>query len=82
MEHGCEIMGVSERRACQVLDQPLSTQRHVRKVPEDENLLIERVVALASQYGRYGYRRVTALLRNEGWRINHKRVEKSGGRRG
>jgi len=67
---------VSERRACQVLDQPRSTQHHVRKVPEDEELLIEQVVALASQYGRYGYRRITALLRNEGWRVNHKRVER------
>jgi len=69
-------MGVSERRACQVLSQPRSTQRHVRKVPEDEELLVEQVIALASQYGRYGYRRITALLRNEGWRVNHKWVEK------
>lgn len=36
----------------------------------------ERIVVLACQYGRYGYRRVTALLRNEGWRVNHKRVER------
>jgi transposase InsO family protein len=48
----------------------------VRKVPEDKELLIEQVVALASQYGRYGYRRITALLRNEGWSVNHKRVER------
>ena len=37
---------------------------------------MERIVALASQYGRYGYRRITAMLRNEGWRVNHKRVER------
>jgi len=37
---------------------------------------VERVVALAGQYGRYGYRRIIALLRNEGWRVNHKRVER------
>ena len=36
----------------------------------------ERIVSLACQYGRYGYRRVTALLRNEGWLVNHKRVER------
>ena len=76
MDHVCKVMGVSERRACQVLGQPRSTQRHVRKVPEDEELLAEQVIALASQYGRYGYRRITALLRNEGWRVNHKRVER------
>jgi len=76
VDHVCKVMGVSERRACQVLGQPRSTQRHVRKVPEDEELLAEQVIALASQYGRYGYRRITALLRNEGWRVNHKRVER------
>jgi putative transposase len=76
VDHVCEVMEVSERRACQVLGQPRSTQRHVRKVPEDEELLAEQVIALASQYGRYGYRRITALLRNEGWRVNHKRVER------
>jgi putative transposase len=58
------------------LGQPRSTQRHVRKVPENEEFLVQRVVELASQYGRYGYRRITALLKYEGWRINHKRVER------
>ena len=37
---------------------------------------MDRIVEMASQYGRYGYRRITALLRNEGWRVNHKRVER------
>jgi transposase InsO family protein len=69
-------MGVSQRRACQVLGQPRSTQRHLRKAPEDEEQLVGRVVSLASQYGRYGYRRITAILQNEGWRVNHKRVER------
>jgi putative transposase len=58
------------------LEQPLSTQRHIRKAPEDEERLVERIIELACRYGRYGYRRITALLRNEGWRINHKRVER------
>ena len=34
------------------------------------------IIRLASQYGRYGYRRITALLRTEGWIVNHKRVER------
>ena len=72
----CEALDVSQRRACTVLGHPRSTQRHIRKIPEDEERLMERVVALAGQYGRYGYRRITALLRNEGWRVNHKRVER------
>ena len=45
-------------------------------MPDDEDVLTSRIVALASEYGRYGYRRVTALLRREGWRVNHKRVER------
>ena len=51
-------------------------QRYEPKRAEDEELLVERVIALAKEYGRYGYRRITALLRNEGWRVNHKRVER------
>jgi transposase InsO family protein len=39
-------------------------------------MLTQRIIALASQYGRYGYRRVTALLRQVGWLVNHKRVER------
>jgi len=39
-------------------------------------LLVKRIIELATKYGRYGYRRITALLRQEGWRVNHKRVER------
>ncbi len=67
---------VSERRACRVLDQPRSTQRRKEHVPSDEPRLVRRMVDLASGYGRYGYRKITALLREEGWRVNHKRVER------
>lgn len=67
---------VSERRACRVLGQSRSTQRRQRHVPDDEPRLVRDMIRLASQYGRYGYRRVTALLRREGWRVNHKRVER------
>jgi transposase InsO family protein len=59
-----------------VLGQSRSTQRYEVLVADDEAAVVERVVALASEYGRYGYRRVTALLRSEGWRVNHKRVER------
>jgi putative transposase len=67
---------VTERRACRVLEQPRSTQRRCRQVPSDEPRLIRRIVELATEYGRYGYRRVTALLHREGWQVNHKRVER------
>jgi len=67
---------VSERRACRVLKQPRSTQRHISKPSEDEEALTERIIQLATKYGRYGYRRITALLWQEGWQVNHKRVER------
>ena len=38
--------------------------------------MTQRIVVLASEYGRYGYRRITAMLQREGWRVNHKRVER------
>lgn len=59
-----------------VLEIPRSTHRYVGAVADDESVLIERIIELASHYGRYGYRRITAMLRNEGWRVNHKRVER------
>ena len=70
-----QVRCVSERRACRVLKQPRTTQRYVPK-PADEHRLTERVIELAREYGRYGYRRVTALLRVEGWRVNRKRVQR------
>ena len=76
VDHVCEKLSVSQWRACQLLGQPRATQRHIRKIPEDEERLVERIVTLAGQEGRYGYRRITALLRNEGWRVNHMRVER------
>jgi putative transposase len=59
------------------LEQARSTQRRNQYPPSDEGRLTEDVVTLATKYGRYGYRRITALLNNEmGWRVNHKRVER------
>jgi transposase InsO family protein len=70
-------LGVSERRACKVLEQARATQRRSLSPPSDEERLIRDIVALATMYGRYGYRRITALLNNEyGWKVNHKRVER------
>jgi len=67
-------MTVSERRACAVIGQPRATQRRRLLVRDDEEALTAAVVRLATLYGRYGYRRITALLRDEGWRVNLKRV--------
>ena len=76
MNNVCCSLGVSERRACKVLTQARSTQRYNTRHADDEDELTKAIIRLASQYGRYGYRRITALLRNEDWLVNHKRVER------
>ena len=70
------MMPVSERRVCRVLGQHRSTQRKAPRGADDESALTEDIIALARQYGRYGYRRVTALLREAGWHVSFKRVER------
>jgi putative transposase len=67
---------VSERRSCRALGQPRATQRWVPVVQDDEKSLTQEIIRLACQYGRYGYRQITNMLRNDGWRVNHKRVER------
>ena len=69
-------LGISERRVCRVLGQARSTQRYRGRCSDEEAQLTRRIVALAREYGRYGYRRIAALLRHEGWPVNHKRVER------
>ena len=67
---------MSERTACRVLGQHRSTQRKAPKGRADDAALTADIVALATQYGRYGYRRITALLQAAGWAVNAKRVER------
>jgi putative transposase len=61
-----------------VLGQARTTQRRESSPSSDEKQLTKDIVVLATKYGRYGYRRITALLNNNehGWRVNHKRVER------
>jgi len=76
VEHVKGKLGVSERRVCRVIGQPRSTQRHNSVGRDDEERLREEIIYLAGKYGRYGYRRIAALLKQEGFRVNHKRVER------
>ncbi|BAJ81325.1 putative transposase [Acidiphilium multivorum AIU301] len=63
IDHIRGTMSVSERRVCRVLGQHRSTQRKVPRGADDEAALTGDIIALARQYGRYGYRRVTAIAR-------------------
>ena len=71
---GGSIRAVSD--TCRVLGQHRSTQRHVARGRDDEDRLVADMIELARWYGRYGYRRIAALLRDAGWQVNDKRVER------
>ena len=77
VDHLQAELGISERRACAVAGQHRSTQRKRPRGRDDEEALTAAIIRLASQYGRYGYWRITALLRTEGWHVNPKRVQGS-----
>ena len=77
------ISSMSERssflpsaRACAALGQHRSTQRKVPRGRDDEERLTADTIALARQYGRYGYRKIAGLLEQAGWLVNDKRVER------
>ena len=58
------------------MKQPRTTHRYAPIERDDEVPLTRRIIELAAAFGRYGYRRITAMLRMEGWWVNHKRVER------
>jgi hypothetical protein len=76
VEHAREQYEVSERHACRLLGQWRRTQRYAAIQRIDEQALTEAIVALASEYGRYGYRRITALLQRAGWHVGKDRVQR------
>ena len=76
MDHVVAKYRVSERLACRVLGQHRSAQRKIPTTPDDEAALTADIIALATQYGRYGYRRIAAMLERTGWTVNLKRVER------
>jgi len=71
-----EKHGISERRACRAIGISQRVARYEPVGRKDEETLRRRIIELACNYGRYGYRRITALLQAESWHVNHKRVER------
>jgi len=67
---------ISERCVCRAIEQPRSSQHYTPQIPERDAPLTQRIIGLAVRYGRYGYRRITALLQAEGWWVNHMKVER------
>ena len=76
VQHAREQHRLSERRACRLLGQWRGTQRYRVSQREDEDELTRAILQLASEYGRYGYRRITALLRATGWEVGKDRVQR------
>lgn len=68
--------GLSERHACRIVDQPRGTQRYIPTLKPDEDMLTQAIIALACEYGRYGYRRITALLNEAGFAVGKDRVQR------
>jgi len=67
--------GMTERHACRLLEQWRGTQRYEPIQRNDEDALTRAIITLASKYGRYGYRRITALLKRAGWLVGKDRVQ-------
>lgn len=67
---------MSQRRACRTVEQPRATQRYRLRQPLADRPLVQRLRELALAHPRYGYRRIAALVRAEGWRVNRKRVQR------
>ena len=68
-------LGVSQRAACRITRCSRSVaQYRVRRV--DDPRLLDRLISLAHERRRFGYRRLTLMLRREGFVVNHKRVHR------
>ncbi len=76
MERARQEYGLSERHACRLLGQWRGTQRYEAIQRKDEEALTRAIIALATKYGRYGYRRITALLQRAGWQVGKDRVQR------
>ena len=75
MDAAREKYDLSERSACRIVGQPRGTQRYILTLKPDEDELTRAIVYLASEYGRYGYRRVTAMLNGRGIAVGKDRVQ-------
>ena len=69
-------LGVSERWACRVVGQHRSTQRHEPKPAEDDAALRAELRKFSEERPRWGYRRAHHHLRELGWEVNRKRVQR------
>lgn len=72
----CERLGVSQRRACQIVGQHRSTQRYEPKDPDRDRDLRAELREFAENHPRWGYRRAHAVLQRRGWAVSRKKVQR------
>jgi len=71
-----ERLDLSERRACQIIGQPRSTQRRPVTRGKGDDALRARLYKFSRKHKRWGYRKAWAVLRDEGWNVNHKKIQR------
>src|SRR3972149_7702121 len=76
VRHLKEMEICSERRSCKVVGVCRSAVRYIPRRRPEEGVLVEEIRALAMKQKRFGYRRITALLRRKGMKVNAKRVHR------
>ena len=74
--HTRQKLGTSERRTCRIIGVARSSLQYKTANKQSDEGLRFALIRLAKQYGRYGYRKIAELLRIEGWKVNHKKVER------
>jgi putative transposase len=76
VEHLQRVLGLSERLACRITGQHRSTQRHQPVEPDRDRALRAELRRLSRAHPRWGYRRAHAQLRQAGWSVNRKTVQR------
>jgi putative transposase len=76
VQHLQRVLGLSERWACRIVGQHRSTQRHQPIEPDRDRALRVELRRLSRAHPRWGYRRAQAVLREQGWRVNRKAVQR------
>jgi putative transposase len=76
VDHLQRVLGLSQRLACQIVGQHRSTQRHQPIEPDRDQALREQLRQFSRAYPRWGYRRAHAVLRQQGWTVNRKAIQR------
>jgi len=74
VRHAVSVLHVSERRACRAIGHGRSSYRYRPQPDSSQERVRQRIIALAKEYGRSGYRTIAGMLTREGWDVGKDRV--------